>query len=258
MGGFLFQDLIFGPVRSRRLGRSLGINLLPINAKWCNYNCIYCECGWTARFDDSDIFPNADDIINMLENVLTKDSEQGKEIDAITFAGNGEPSLHPEFNRIVKETVRLRNQIFPKAKIAILTNATRLKDESVIEALCMADTSMLKLDSAIQRTYDLINQSFENFKIEEIIQDIANYPCTKHVQTMFFKGQHGGVFIDNTTENELVLYIEALHKIKPNQVIIYSLDRDTPDSNLLKIEPEKMLEIAERLEQEGFDLVYTP
>lgn len=258
MGGFLFENLIFGPVRSRRLGRSLGINLLPVNAKWCNYNCIYCECGWTTRFDASDVYPQAEEVMSQLANVLQKEHANGGIIDAITFAGNGEPSLHPDFLPILENTVKLRNQFFPSAKIAVLTNATRLRLPHVVEALCLADVSMLKLDTALPRSYELINQNFDNTPIADIISDIAAYPCTKVIQTMFFKGIHKGVKIDNTSDEEIDAYIAALHKIQPHQVIIYSLDRDTPGSDLLKVEASKLESIAEKLKIEGFDVVFTP
>jgi len=258
MGGFLFHDLIFGPVQSRRLGRSLGINLLPLNAKWCNYNCIYCECGWTTRFDASDVYPAPEEIIAQLENVLQKETAMLRTIDAITFAGNGEPSLHPDFYDIVLGTVQLRDRFFPNAKIAVLTNATRLHLNRVTQALCLADVAMLKLDTAIPRSYELINQNFDNTSIENIIDDIAAFPGRKIIQTMFFRGEHKGVEIDNTLPAEIDAYIAALKRIQPEQVVIYSLDRDTPGTGLQKIDPVQLGDIATHLRAEGFEVVFTP
>jgi len=258
MGGFLFKNLVFGPVRSRRLGRSLGLNLLPVNAKWCNFNCIYCECGLTARYDNSDIFPAAADIVSELQHVLTHQSNIGECIDAITFAGNGEPSLHPDFLFITQKVIELRNQLAPKAVVAVLTNATTLNNADVVKALGCVDKPILKLDTAIQETFELLNKCFEPLHIQQIINDIAAFPHKKIVQTMFVRGQFGGRSIDNTTSTELDAYIGALKCIQPDEVMIYSIDRETPEQGLQKISVDELQAIKTKIEAGGFRVMLTP
>jgi len=207
MATFLFDDLIFGPVNSRRFGVSLGVNLLPKNAKWCNFNCIYCECGWSGQFDESDIYPDAETVLTMLKQVLINNNTKNKRIDAITFAGNGEPCIHPEFPRIIDEVIKLRNTYYKSAIIVVLTNSTRLTDESVRSALTKVEMPVLKLDTAIERSFQLINQPLEKITIKEIINNIVSFESKIYIQTLFFKGTFRNVYIDNTSEDELNAYI---------------------------------------------------
>lgn len=258
MAGFLFNDLIFGPVYSRRLGRSLGINLLPINAKWCNFDCVYCECGWSAHYNDSDVFPDSKQIVEMLENVLTDEIRKHERIDAITFAGNGEPTLHPDFAWIIENVVVLRNRLMPNAQVAVLTNATMLHKKTINNALKLADKAILKLDTAIQRSYDLINQPFDAISVQEVIESIKQFQGDIYIQTMFFTGTNKGVAIDNTSEEELKLYFTALKYIQPKQVMIYSIDRATPGSGLQKVPVKKLEEISKKIQSLGFEVLLTP
>ncbi|MFI3289591.1 MAG: radical SAM protein [Rikenellaceae bacterium] len=250
----LFEDLIFGPIRSRRLGISLGVNLLPQHAKICNFDCIYCECGSnTERKGEPQErrFSNRDDVRTALRQTLINMRNQGELPDVITFAGNGEPTLHPEFEQIIEETIQTRNEIAPEAKISVLSNATTLARESVVRALKRVDNPILKIDSAIESVAQIINRPAPNYSVERVIDQLSSLKGECIVQSMFLRGTVDGVTFDNTTENEVSNWLEAIEKIAPRQVMIYSLDRDTPCQGLQKIEREELQKIAQRVELLG-------
>jgi wyosine [tRNA(Phe)-imidazoG37] synthetase (radical SAM superfamily) len=253
MGVFLFDKIIFGPVRSRRLGISLGINLLPVNSKLCNFNCIYCECGWTP--DEKGIrkeFHSRNLVFSELENMLHKMKQNGDDLDVITYAGNGEPTMHPDFEGIIEDTVLLRDKYFPKVRIAVLSNSTLIHKASVFRALNRVDDNILKLDSTFGETIELLNQPLGHYKMEEIIENLVKFKGNLIIQTMFVKGEYKGQPVDNTTEREIAPWIAALHRIKPKQVMIYTIARDTPTPGLQKADISDLNRIRERLEKEGF------
>lgn len=248
----LFEDIIFGPVQSRRLGTSLGVNLLPTSSKICNFDCIYCECGFNSP-KPSNSLPKREEVRSLLEQKLRGYKGEGKTIDTITFAGNGEPTLHPQFAEIIGDTVELRDEIFPDAKISVLSNATLIGKQSVFEALQMVDNNILKLDSAFQKTAELINQPAGRYSVEETIKNLEPFEGDFTLQTLFFSGEYQGNLIDNTTEEEVAAWLEVVKQLRPKQVMIYTLDRPTPAQNLKKASMERMKEIAAEVEKLGIE-----
>lgn len=252
----LFPEPVFGPIHSRRLGASLGINLLPANAKVCSFECVYCECGFATTHGEAHI-PAREEIATKLEAKLRDLIEKKAPLDVITFAGNGEPTLHPHFAEIIDDTLALRNRYFPDAKVTVLSNATRAHKPDVRAALLKIDNNVLKLDSAVQTTAELINQpNSPDFDIAKIIDEIALFD-NAIVQTLFFSGHYNGHRIDNTTDAEIAAWIDALRKIKPREVMVYSLDRATPAHDLQKASPDTLKRIAECAQNAGFNVQLT-
>lgn len=255
MTTFLFDKIIFGPVNSRRLGVSLGINLLPLDVKYCNFDCIYCECGWSDKHKYKGItFYKKDEIIEALDKKLSEYKNNNKIIDVITFAGNGEPTLHPEFSEIIDETIATKNKYFPNLKISVLSNATMLHKDKIFEALKKVDMNILKLDSAIQKTADIINQPQFEYSIEKIIERLASFSGNVYIQTMFLKSNNPDFPIDNTSPKEIEAWVEALKIIKPKNLMIYSLDRETPANNLGKISKDELEKIADKARKLGINV----
>lgn len=248
----LYDSIIFGPIQSRRLGVSLGVNLLALNKKICSFDCVYCECGFTQN-DVLGRFAEKKVVIENLESVLKEMLQNEKHLDVITFAGNGEPTLHPNFDEIIDATILLRNHYFPKAKISVLSNATTLNKESVIKALSKVDNNILKLDSGLVETIKLIDQpTSSNFSIDTVINGMLRFNGDFIMQTMFLKGDFNGMRIDNTTENEVNAWLEIVKITHPKQIMIYSIDRDTPVKTLEKVSKQELSEIAKKAEELGF------
>ena len=253
MSTFLFDEIIFGPVKSRRLGKSLGINLLPVKKKICNFNCIYCECGWTR---DVEITvsrpPSREEVYNALNIKLSDLKKKSKTPDVITYAGNGEPTLHPDFPGIIDDSISLRNKYFPEARIAVLSNATTISDPSIREALLKVDQNILKLDSAFDSTIKIHNQPGIDINVEELIKDLQKFNGKVIIQTLFLRGTHNGIEIDNTTPVEITAWLKAIKKIKPSEVMIYTISRDTPTgSKLNKVPLRELKGIASRVKSLG-------
>lgn len=254
MQTILFHDIIFGPIKSRRLGISLGINLLPTDGKICSFDCIYCECGYNAQGKGSGI-NKREDIKAALEHKLQEMKEKGEVPDVLTFAGNGEPTLHPDFEAIIDDTIELRNRYFPNAKVSVLSNATCISKETVFNALNRVDNNILKLDSAYTETIRLINSpNVRNYTAEQLIENLQRFNGNLIIQTMFLRGQHNGQIVDNTTEQEISAWLEAIKQIRPKQVMIYTIDRQTPEKRLEKIPVHEMNAIADRVRTLGFDV----
>ncbi len=255
MATFLFDQIIFGPVRSRRLGVSLGINLLPTDSKVCSFDCIYCECGWTPKHREKKaVLPKRDDVRERLEEKLTQMAENGELPDVITFAGNGEPTLHPDFAGIIDDTIALRNQICPKARIAVLSNATMLHKTSVIGALLKVDDNIQKLDSAFEETIRKIDCPNSGFKLDDVVNNLKSFGGRVTIQTLFLKGKFKDEIIDNTTEQELSAWLSLVAQIAPRQVMIYTIDRDTPAAGLEKVKVEELQRIAQRVREMGIEV----
>lgn len=249
----LFDDIIFGPIQSRRLGTSLGVNLMPTVGKICNFDCIYCECGFNSPLKPDTRRPKREEVRSALEGKLRSYKGEGKKIDTITFAGNGEPTLHPQFAEIIGDTVELRDEIFPDAKISVLSNATLVGKQSVFEALQMVDNNILKLDSAFQKTAEWINQPAGRYSVEEVVKNLERFEGNFTLQTLFFSGEYKGNVIDNTTEEEVAAWLKVVEHLRPKQVMIYTLDRPTPAQNLKKASMERMKEIAAEVEKLGIE-----
>ncbi len=256
MGTFLFNDIIFGPVKSRRFGVSLGVNLLPENYKFCTFNCVYCECGWTYKNNAEKIkLPNRSNIQKNLEMKLQQMTKDGKPPDNITFAGNGEPTVHPKFSEIIDDTISLRNFYFPDAEITVLSNASMLHKQKVFEALQKVDNNVLKLDSAIDKTFSLINIPTKGISLKKTIEEIKKFKGNQIIQTLFIKGEYKGVAFDNTHPNELSELFKVLKEIGPRYVMVYSIERDTPIDSLKKIPESKLMSIAKMMNEHGIDAV---
>ncbi len=253
MGTFLFDKIIFGPVKSRRLGVSLGINLLPRGKKVCNFNCIYCECGWSQAVEIKGGFlPTRVEVSEALASKLQEMKIRNQKPDVITFAGNGEPTMHPDFGGIIDDCIRIRNKFFPDSKIAVLSNSTMITKPSVRDALLKIDQNILKLDSAFQLTVNKHNQPRVNVKIDELIEDLRKFKGNLIIQTLFLRGIQNGEKIDNTTAEEIDAWLLALQKIRPAEVMIYTISRDTPEGGMLnKVPVEELKKIAKRVELLG-------
>ena len=251
---FLFDQIIFGPIHSRRLGLSLGVNLLPIDAKICSFNCIYCECGFNTTMHDSPI-PSRDQVRETLEAKLQEMVAEGQIPDVITFAGNGEPTLHAEFEGIIDDTIALRNKYCPTAKVSVLSNSTRIHKPHIFAALNKVDNNILKFDSAIDRTMKLMDQPVgKHITVAWFIEHLKKFEGRLIIQTMFLRGEVQGEKLDNTTDEEVEAWIHALEQIRPQQVMIYSLDREAPTKNLQKVSVDELNIIAEKVRAKGFDV----
>jgi len=250
----LFDQLIFGPIQSRRLGLSLGVNLLPIDAKICSFDCIYCECGFNTTMQESPI-PTRDQVRETLEAKLKEMKSEGQIPDVITFAGNGEPTLHKEFEGIIDDTIALRDKYCPTAKVSVLSNSTRVHKPHIFSALNKVDNNILKFDSAIDRTMLLMDRPVgKHINVAWFIEQLKKFEGRLIIQTMFLRGEVKGETIDNTTDEELEAWLNALDQIKPQQVMIYSLDREAPTQNLQKVAVEELDAIAEKARERGFDV----
>lgn len=255
MSTFLFDKIVFGPVKSRRLGVSLGINLLPTTRKVCNFNCIYCECGWTQNKGMSnEKLPSRKVVYEALDNKLAEMKKDQQSPDVITYAGNGEPTLHPEFPGIIDDSIVLRNKYFPNAKIAVLSNSTAIKKQAVRNALMKVDQNILKLDSAFDLTVNLHNQPVVNIKVEELVRDLQLFKGRLIIQTLFVRGSFNGKRIDNTTPEEIDAWISALKKIRPSEVMIYTISRDTPEGGQIeKVPLAELKRIAALVKELGIE-----
>lgn len=248
----LFDDIIFGPVLSRRLGLSLGINLLSVNSKICTFDCIYCECGWTkAKYSLPEEIPTALQVKELLEKKLQNMSTNKLKIDSITFAGNGEPTFHPEFSEIIDNTILLRNKYFPKTKVTVLSNASLINDEKIINALKKVDNNILKLDTGNNETFHLLNKPMVDIELEIIVSNLKKFNGDLIIQSLFVRYEHNGRIIDNTSEDEINEWLKALTNIKPRLVMIYPISREPAYRNVKKISKNELENIAGKVSNIG-------
>ena len=249
----LYDNIIFGPVKSRRLGLSLGVNLLPIESKLCNFNCIYCECGWNEEHEGKKRFNSREDVRTMLRTTLSDMVTQGTPPDVITFAGNGEPTMHPDFEQIIDDTIALRDELCPSAKVSVLSNATQIGRADVVRALLKVDNNILKLDSAFDPTVQLLNKPVGKYSVAQVVEWMKQFHGNMILQTMFLRGEYLGHKIDNTTEQEVLAWLNLVKEIAPKKVMVYSIDRDTPCQTLEKVSKEELSEIASQVEALGIE-----
>lgn len=248
----LFHDTIFGPIHSRRLGTSLGINLTPNDGKICSFDCIYCEAGYNAQGTGTTGISPREEVRTLLEQKLAAMKANGERLDVITFSGNGEPTLHPDFNGVVDDVIALRDRYYPQVKISVLSNSTMIDRPAVVEALKKVDNNILKLDSAIDRTMRLIDRPVNrNFNVADLVERLKQFCGQCIVQTMMLRGEHDGERIDNTTDEEVEALLAAYLEIRPMEVMLYSIDRATPEENLQKVPKEELETIAERFRAKG-------
>lgn len=249
----IYPSPIFGPVHSRRLGVSLGINLLPADGKVCSFDCIYCECGFNDDHRPKLPMPTREEVREALEAKLKDMLANGPAPDVLTFAGNGEPTVHPHFPEIISDTLALRDQYFPNAKVSVLSNATMIHKAAVREALSRVDNNILKLDTIDETYINLLDRPVGNYSVAEIIENMKAFKGQCIVQTMFLKGNYQGKDVDNTTEAFVNPWLEAVKAIAPRQVMIYTIDRETPAHDLLKATHEELDRIGERVRNMGIN-----
>lgn len=263
MATVIYPSPIFGPIHSRRLGVSLGVNLMPADGKVCTFDCVYCECGFNKDFKPHAKRPTREEVREALGKVLQQRHEAGEPLDVITFAGNGEPTAHPDFPGIIDDTIAARNKYFPEAKVSVLSNATLIHSSEIRMALMKVDNNILKLDTVDPDYIKMIDRPLlPSYDVDRIIASLKLFRGHVIIQTMFMKGtlvearphnQPSSSYIDvDNTDNLYVLpWLRALKEIEPQQVMIYTIDRETPDSGLRKAEPEVLDEIKERVEMLG-------
>ncbi|MFA7082635.1 MAG: radical SAM protein [Bacteroidales bacterium] len=251
----LFEDIIFGPIKSRRLGNSLGLNLLPVHKKLCNFNCVYCECGWNEDTKDiKDNIHNKEDIREALEAKLIEVNDKNIPVDSITFSGNGEPTIHPQFSEIVDFVVELRNTYAKDAKISVLSNATTLHKDDVFKALHKIDNPILKLDAGTEEMFYAISKTTPNqISFETVKERLIAFGHDAIVQTLLVRGENDSIKLDNTNEKEFGAWLEIVKKINPRQVMLYAIDRVTPESKLEKLSIEELEVFADRVRAIGIE-----
>ena len=248
----LFPSIVYGPIRSRRLGVSLGVNLMPTDAKLCSFDCVYCECGWNQPVLHPQL-PTRQQVREALNSQL---STLNSQLDVITFSGNGEPTMHPDFLGIIQDTCALRDQYCPNAKVSVLSNSTQLGRPDVLEALRICDNRILKLDSAVDSTMHLIDKPVNRqLTVRQIAEWLTAFKGDFTLQTCFLRGEYQGQIIDNTTPQELQAWYDMVEYLRPKQVMIYVIDRATPLKTLEKIPAEKMELIAAPLREKGLDVI---
>ncbi|MBO4645655.1 MAG: radical SAM protein [Bacteroidales bacterium] len=251
---FLWESIAFGPIHSRRLGSSLGINISPTDVKICSFDCIYCECGWTLT---KEILPSrfapADIILQAIEDKLKRCREEQTHIDSITFSGNGESTLHPQFPEIIDRLTVLRDHYYPGTAITCLSNATQLQNEAVRQALLKIENPMLKLDAGLPSLYQLINRPTIPVNLEDTIAGLRAFHGQFIMQSMFLKGEVDGIPFDNSSGENLAAWLEDVRLLRPRKVVLYSLDRETPAKKLIKIYINDLETIAEKVRALGIE-----
>ena len=247
MSTIIYPSPIFGPVHSRRLGISLGINLLPADGKVCSFDCIYCECGFNEDHRPSLPLPTREEVAEKLEQKLQAMVEEQRLPDVLTFAGNGEPTCHPHFAEIIADTIRLRNQYCPKAKVSVLSNSTMIHRQAVHDALMLVGNNILKLDTVDPIYINKVDHPNGTYDVNTIIERMKAFNGHLIIQTMFMRGECNGESVDNTGEAYVAPWLEAVKDIKPRQVMIYTIDRETPTQGLLKATHEQLDQIRDRV-----------
>ena len=251
MSTVIYPSPIFGPIKSRRLGISLGINLLPHDGKICSFDCIYCECGFNADNRPKSPMPTREEVASALEKKLVEMQQNNEYPDVLTFAGNGEPTLHKQFGEIIDDTIVLRDKYCPSAKVSVLTNATQLNREAIFAALKKVDNNILKLDTIDIDYINAVDRPNGHYDIDRTIELMKSFGGRAVVQTMFLKGSINGKNLDNTTDRFVMPWIKAVKEIAPREVMIYTIDRETPVSGLQKATHEELDRIVALLEKEG-------
>lgn len=246
------NDLIYGPVHSRRLGISLGVNLMPSMCKLCNFECIYCECGWSGS-GAKPPFHSRSEVSEALANKLTAMAAEGVCPDVITFAGNGEPTTHPQFEQIIDDTLSLRDRLAQSAKVSVLSNATMIDRASVRKALLKVDNNILKLDSAFDSTVRLINNPRGNYSVAHTVGQMMLFEGRLTIQTMLLRGTFNGERVDNTTQEQTDEWLKLIGQIKPRSVMLYTIDRQTPAPDLEKVSTDDMNRVADRVRALGIE-----
>lgn len=251
MSTVIYPSPIFGPIHSRRLGISLGINLMPADGKVCTFDCVYCECGFNADHRPTLPRPTREEVATALESKLTEMASCGQLPDVLTFAGNGEPTAHPHFAEIIDDTICLRNRHCPKAKVSVLSNSTFTHRPQVRNALMKVDNNILKLDTIDPAYIRKVDRPTGHYEVEEIIENLKRFEGHVIIQTMFLRGEIDGEDVTNTGDEYVNPWLEAVKAIRPQSVMIYTVDRETPAHNLYKATHEQLDAIRDRVAAEG-------
>lgn len=246
----LRDEIIFGPINSRRLGVSLGVNVLPVNGKICNFDCIYCECGWNKDGRDDNKLPTAAQVRSALEEKLAEFLLEGKTLDAITFSGDGEPTVNPEFPQIIDDTLKLRDAYCPETKVAVLSNATRVHIPEVFEALRRVDSPIMKIDAPTNELIEKINHPAPGYDIAHIIKGLEKFNGDFILQTMFLKSEH----FDSASPEVNEGWKEIVRHLRPREIMAYTIDRPTPEENLVRFTVEQIRCLVQPLIDEGFNI----
>ena len=248
----LFHEIVYGPVHSRRMGISLGVNLLPYDGKLCSFDCIYCECGFNRDFRTKTKLPDRDNVRAALQDKLQSLQDQGAKLDVITFAGNGEPTMHPEFEGIIGDTLLLRDRYYPHTKISVLSNGLHLNKKEVFDAMKKVDNPILKLDSAFDETARRIDRpNAASYSVSQQVERYKLFQGDFILQSMFLRGRFEGSVVDNTTEEELSAWLALVRSLRPREVMIYTIDRETPARELEKAPLGVLHDIARRVGELG-------
>ncbi len=248
----LFHEIVYGPVHSRRMGTSLGVNLLPCDGKLCSFDCIYCECGFNKDFRTKTKLPDRENVRAALEDRLQQLQRERVTPNVITFAGNGEPTMHPEFDGIIDDTLVLRNRYFPGAKISVLSNGLHLNKKVVFDAMKKVDNPILKLDSAFDETARRIDRpNAATYSVSQQVERYRMFQGDFILQSMFLRGSFEGSVVDNTTDEEVSAWLALVRSLRPREVMIYTIDRETPARELEKAPLEVLREIARRVGELG-------
>lgn len=244
------EETVFGPIKSRRLGTSLGINLLPTKGKLCNFDCIYCECGWNRDGRGDTRLPSAAEVRRALEDKLAELLLDGTRLDSITFSGDGEGTLNPEFPRIIDDTIRLRDAYCPEAKISVLSNATRVHVPEVFEALQKVDNPIMKIDAPSNELIARINKPAPGYDLARVIEGLRRFNGNFILQTMFLRSSD----YDSSEPEALAAWMDIVRDLRPREVMVYTIDRETPQEGLQKFSAEEMKSLVKPLTDEGFSV----
>ena len=245
-----FDDIVFGPIFSRRLGSSLGVNILPSKGKLCNFDCIYCECGWNKDGISDKVFPRLAQVEAALEEKMSKAAAEEVPIDSITFSGNGEPTMNPDFPQIIDAVLRLRDKYFPQAKVSVLSNATLIGRKPVAEALMKVDNPILKIDAASDEAVRKINKPVGHYCLDEVVENMKAFNGNFVLQTMFLKSDD----VDTSAPDLLGKWMDIVRELKPREIMVYTIDRETPAKTLGKYTVEDMTAFVQPLIDEGFKI----
>ena len=245
-----FDEIVFGPIFSRRLGSSLGVNLLPTKGKLCTFDCVYCECGWNKDGRSDGKFPRLPEIEKALEEKMAKAVTEGVGVDSITFSGNGEPTIHPDFAQVIDVTLRLRDRYFPEAKVSVLSNATMIGRKDVAEALMRVDNPILKIDASSDGLVRQINKPAGPYSLADVIGNLRKFEGRFIMQTMFLRSPD----FDTASEKALAAWMDIVRDLKPREVMVYTIDRETPDKSLGKYTVEEMTAMVQPLIDEGYSI----
>ncbi len=245
-----FDDIVFGPIVSRRLGASLGVNVLPSKGKLCNFDCVYCECGWNRDGIAERVFPKLEDVEHALEEKMSGLVAEGTAVDSITFSGNGEPTIHPDFPQIIDVTLKCRDRYFPNAKISVLSNATMIGRPAVAEALMRIDNPILKIDASSDELIMKMNRPSGHYRLDEVIGAMMKFNGNFILQTMFLRSPE----FDTTVPEALERWMDIVRETNPREIMVYTIDRETPDKSLEKYTVEEMTAFVQPLIDEGYKI----